>query len=285
MISLKNEAIQVLIDPVGSKLKSIQSIPEGLEYLWQKSTFPNLFPFVGRLFEKSYTLHGKTYPMEIHGFSGNIRMDVIQQDDHSCTLQLTDTPETKARYPYSFCFRVAYCLVGNRIEIAYQAQNRSDEPMYCAFGGHPGFRIPLEDGLTFEDYALTFPKACQPEQIQFSGSILTLDERIPYPLVDNIRLPLSHSLFRHDAVVLSGTPGSVTLSSRKGQHGVQVSYPQMPYVGFWQYDKGEPPFLCIEPWSTLPGRDGVLEELSQFPDMTCIHPGECFQNSWSITVW
>lgn len=285
MIQLKNEAIQVLIDPVGGRLQSLQTVPDGLEYLWQKSKFPNLFPFVGRLYEKRYTLHGRSYPMEMHGFSRNMQMEAVSQDDYSCVLQLTDTAQTRACYPYAFCFRIAYRLVEKRLEITYQAENRSEEPLYCAFGGHPGFNVPLEDGLRFEDYTLTFSQACQPKQVNFSDSILTLEERTPYPLAEGVQIPLHHGLFALDALVLEGTPGQVTLSSRKGRHGVRVEYPNMPYVGFWQFDKGEPPFLCIEPWSALPGRENVVEELSQFPDMAHIEPGECHKNSWSIVVW
>lgn len=285
MILLKNEVLQVLIDPLGGKLQSIQNIADGREYLWQKSIFPNLFPFVGRLCEKRYTLHGKSYPMEMHGFTRNAMMEVVSQTDHSCVLQLMDSPETRASYPYAFCFQVEYRLSENRIEIAYQAENRSDEPLYCAFGGHPGFRVPMEEDLSFEDYALTFSKRCQPEQVIFSDSILTTDERVPFALEEDIRIPLRHTLFAQDAVVLQNTSGSVCLSSPSGKHGVQVDYPQMPYVGFWQFDKGQPQFLCIEPWSALPGRQDVIEELTCFPDMTCIQPGNCHTNRWSVTVW
>lgn len=285
MIQLQNEDLRVLIDPVGGRLQSLQSMPGGREYLWQKSRFPHMFPFVGRLFEKRYTVNGSSYPMEMHGFVRNMQMEVLEQTPTGCTLSVTDTPETRKSYPYFFCFQVSYRLEGKRLEITYYVENLSQEPLYCAVGGHPGFNVPLEEGLRFEDYALTFSKACHPEQVNFSGSVLTLEARTPYPLEAGVQIPLKHSLFALDALVLQGTPGEVLLSSMKGNHGIRVDYPQMPYVGFWQFDKGEPQFLCIEPWSALPGREGTLEELTQFPDMTCIQPGEHIENPWSITVW
>ena len=285
MIQLQNETMQVQIDPVGGRLCSIQSIPEGLEYLWQKSRFPNMFPLVGRLYEKRYTLNGVSYPMEMHGFVRNMEMTIISHDNISCTLMVTDAPETRKCYPYSFNFQISYRLEGRKIHIGYQVENRSKEPLYCAVGGHPGFHVPLEEGLRFEDYALTFSEACQPKQINFSDSVLTLEDRTPYPLEAGVQIPLRHSLFSRDALVLQGTPGQVALSSMKGKHGVRVEYPQMPYVGFWQFDKGEPQFLCIEPWSTLPGRQNVIEELSAFPDIICVSSGGEYTNYWSIVVW
>ena len=43
----------------------------------------------------------------------------------------------------------------------------------------------------------------------------------------------------------------------------------MPYVGFWHQPKTDAPYLCIEPWATLPGRDNTVEELSTLPDRIC----------------
>lgn len=285
MIRLENEWLQVLIDPTGGRLQSIRSVPAGLEYLWQKSKFPNMFPFVGRLFVKRYTVSGVSYPMEMHGFVRNMDMTVISQTQTSCTLEVTDTPETRTCYPFPFHFRILYRLEGKKVHIEFLVENPSEEPLCCAVGGHPGFNIPLEEGLCFEDYTLTFSKPCQPELVNFSDSVLTLEERGTYPLEDGLRIPLRHSLFSRDALVLQGTSGQVAISSEKGTHGVRVDYPQMPYVGFWQFDKGEPQFLCIEPWSTLPGRQDIVEELCAFPDMIRIDAGESYHNCWSIAVW
>ena len=39
--------------------------------------------------------------------------------------------------------------------------------MYFGIGGHPGFNIPMEEGLSFEDYELEFSRACEPQRILF----------------------------------------------------------------------------------------------------------------------
>ena len=286
MIQISNQHLIVTMTQEGGTLTSIRDAKTGREYLWQgdpaywTGQAPNLFPFVGRLYEKTYTLRGKAYPMTIHGFVRHAQMAVEEEQEASCCFLLTDSPETLAVYPYRFAFRIRYALEGPVLQVAFQVENRSEEPLYCGMGGHPGFNVPLE-----EDYELTFPEACTPRQVVFSPALQVAPERPAYPLEEGRKLPLRHELFDLDAVVLAGAPRQVTLSSPKGSHGVTVAYPQMPYVGFWHKPQTDAPYVCIEPWSVLPGRDNLVEELSQMPDMTTVAPGQTFENRWSITIW
>lgn len=291
MVRIENENLIVGVRETGGALCSIRSRETGIEYLWQGDKAywggqaPNLFPFVGRLYEKAYTLRGERYSMNIHGFLPHADMAVESRTNNTCTLLLTDTPETRACYPFAFALRLIYRLDGDTLEIAFQIENRSPETLYCGMGGHPGFNVPLEPGLAFEDYALTFPEPCAPEIVEFSPGVLCTGARTPCTLKDGRTLPLRHSLFTFDAVVLAGAPRQVTLAAEKGRHGVTVSYPQMPYVGFWHKPNTDAPFVCVEPWSVLPGREGVVEELSEMEDMATVSAGESLVNRWSIRAW
>lgn len=291
MIHIENAFISAEIMETGGTLHSLKWKETGAEYLWQgdpaywRGQAPNLFPFVGRLFEKAYTLNGKQYDMGIHGFLSRSEMAVESNETDSCTLVLTDSEETRAVYPYAFAFRLHYRLEEDTVRITFRVENRSEETMYCGMGGHPGFNVPLEQGLSFEDYALSFPEVCRPKLVEFSQGVLDTGVRSPYGLEGGNRLPLKHSLFDNDAVVLTDMPRVVSLSSEKGSHGVTVAFPQMPYVGFWHKNQSDAPYVCIEPWSVLPGREGIVEELSQMADMTAIPAGEAFENRWSIKIW
>ena len=97
-------------------------------------------------------------------------------------------------------------------------------------------------------------------------------------------LPLRHELFDHDAIILSGTPHAVTLTAPGERHAVTVSYPQMPYVGFWHEMKLDAPFVCVEPWAALPARDGRPTVLEEQADLLRLEPGGRYENNWSITV-
>lgn len=288
MCTIYSEALAVTTGARGGALTSIRDRETGLEYLWQgdpaywRGRAPNLFPFVGRLYGKTYTLEGKVYPMNIHGFLPKALLTLEEQGEDRCCWLLTDSPETWAVYPYAFAFRIRYRLEGRRLEIVFRVENRGETPLYCGMGGHPGFRVPLEEGLRFEDYDLTFPQPSSPRLVHFNEQILDTGERTPFPLADGKRIPLRHSLFPVDALVLADAPRSVTLSAPGGRHGVTVSYPKMPYVGFWHKPGTEAPYVCIEPWTVLPGRQETIEELTQMPDMTIVPPGECFENPWEI---
>lgn len=290
MITIENQHLTVIISPRGGTLQSIRSKQTGIEYLWQGDrTYwggraPNLFPFVGRLYQEQYSYNGKTYPMKCHGFLGKQELIPQKTSPDSCIFTLTDSPETFEIYPFHFTLQLEYRLEDNRLHICFRVLNTGESTMYCGFGGHPGFNIPLEDGLCFEDYAVSFPEASQVNVVDFSQGVLTLGKK-PYPLEDNKSLRLDHNLFHHDAVVFADCPREVTLTSAKGKHGVTVRFPDMPYVGFWQIRNKNAPYLCIEPWSVCPGREGIIEDITTMADMTSVSPGKTATNSWSIEIF
>ena len=291
MITIENESLRITISALGGTLHSILGKKTDTEYLWQgdeaiwNEQAPNLFPVIGRLKDKQYTLHGKTYAMGIHGFAAGKQMDLEERTADSCVFLLRDDDETRAVYPFRFAYRAGYALCGNVLRVCYRVTNHSDETMYFAVGGHPGFNVPLEKGLRFDDYALRFSEPCAPMAVRFSENVLVTGERVPYSLREGTVLPLKHALFDDDAIVLADAAKGVTLSSPKGERGLHVTYPDMRYVGFWHMPHMDAPYLCIEPWSALPGREGILEELSAMPDLTALAPGGVYENRWQIELW
>ncbi len=291
MVTIENNKLQVDIGSTGGALQSIYGKDTGIEYLWQGDKAywggraPNLFPFVGRLYDGKYTVRGKEYKMSTHGFASHRVLTVEQEKKESCVFLLRDSKETRDIYPYHFEYRLCYTLENNRILIRCRVKNLSQDTMYFGIGGHPGFNVPLVKGLAFEDYAVSFSEASVPNIVRFSPNVLTTGQRDPYPLEDDVRLPLHHDLFLKDAVVLADAPRCVTLSSPKDVHGVCVSYPQMPYVGFWHKPNSDAPYVCVEPWSVLPGREGMIEELTKMQEMTALSPSMEYENSWFIEVW
>lgn len=290
MVLIENEKLAVQISPRGATLQSIQSKRTGLEYLWQGDrTYwggraPNLFPFVGRLHQERYTYRGKSYSMKCHGFLGKMELTPEQTAPDRCAFLLASSQQTLEIYPFLFRLRLEYKLENTTIHIRYLVENPGSETMYCGFGGHPGFQVPLEPGLSFEDYSICFPERTACNLVCFSQNVLTEGTK-PYVLEEGCRLPLHHGLFHFDAVVFADCPREVTLASDKGSHGVTLRYPQMPYVGFWHKPNTDAPFLCIEPWSVLPGREGVVEDITQMPDMPPIEPGKTAENHWSIEIF
>ena len=157
--------------------------------------------------------------------------------------------------------------------------------MYFAWGGHPGFRVPLVAGETMADYEIVFSEACAPERVLFSDNVLVSGQKTPFPLKEGRRLQLEHRLFDHFVVVLTNMAKELTLKGTVSGKGVCVSYPDMPYLGIWHVAKTDAPYVCIEPWSSLPGREGVTEDISCRSDLLTAAPGEEKKSVWHIRVF
>ena len=288
LYEISNERLTVSIDSVGAELFAITD-RRGTQYLWQgnpawwNDRAPVLFPYVGRLYEKTYTTKGGTYSMEIHGFVREMEFSVGERRTDSIEFYLTDTPETYEKYPYHFRFAVVYTLVENRLEISYRVDNRDGGVMDFGIGGHPGFRIPLLPGEKLTDYRVVFGEKCHPTQISFADSCLRDNVNPAFPLEHDDTLPLRHDLFDRDAITLANVARRASVVGPSGPV-VQVDYPDMPYLGIWQTPFKEPPFLCIEPWVSLPGREGVREDFPTREDMIHLPDGAHYENNWSITL-
>lgn len=152
---LDNGCLRLLVASCGAQIQAIEK--DGAQYLWDgdeeywPERAPLLFPFVGRFTEGKYRLDGQEFEMDIHGFARKLPFQVTEQTKEKIVLELRDRQETYASYPYHFVLQVSYTLQKNKIEIKYQVRNLSDKMMYFGIGGHPGFRVPLENGLDFED--------------------------------------------------------------------------------------------------------------------------------------
>jgi galactose mutarotase-like enzyme len=287
-MTIKNDLLTVIIASLGAEMQSIQD-SEGTEYLWNgdpaywTGRAPNLFPYVGRLTNKTYLLSGKFYSMDIHGFAAHMDFAVEQRRDDEVTFFIEDDAVTRDMYPFRFSFRVIYRLLGRKLSITYAVENKDAKTMFFGLGGHPGFKLPLQTGLDFEDYYLEFNESKNPVRIGFSEACFCSGYDKPF-LLHNGRLPLSHDLFDNDAVVLSGMGSRVTLKSDSGAKGVRVTYPKMTYLGLWHTPKTDAPYLCIEPWTSLPSRQGVIEDLSQQNNLISLPQGKIYENTWAIEM-
>ena len=287
---IKNQWLSAEISEYGAELRSLKAA-DGLEYLWQgdpaywEDRAPVLFPWVGRLMDGRYRYRGETYEMGLHGFAWKSNFTYWEQREDSVTLVLESDPETKRQYPFDFRFSVTYTLREKTLEVTFAATNTGSRTMYFAWGGHPGFNVPLAEGETMADYSLTFSHPCHPERVLLSDNVLPTGQTVPFPLQEDRWLQPEHRLFDHFVVFLAHGAREATLRSRKSGRGVRVSYPDMPYLGLWHVAKSEAPFLCLEPSSSLPGREGILEDLSCRSDLLSVAPGKTKQTSWSIDIF
>lgn len=166
--TLENEYIRIAVSEAGAELKSLYGKEEQQEYLWQgdpaiwEEQAPNLFPYIARLTDGSYTYQGKQYHMEIHGIAKYKKLQVVSEKDE-LVLELRADEETKACYPFDFVFRIHYRLMERTLCITYEVENQDQKKMYFGVGGHPGFQIPFCPDTRFEDYCLEFDASAAPD--------------------------------------------------------------------------------------------------------------------------
>ncbi len=290
LYTIHNSDMTVTIDGLGAQLQSITAAG-GTEYLWSgdpaywSSRAPILFPYVGRLTDDTYTCDGRAYQMTRHGFARRTEFSVLTQGKDHITLYMEDSEESRKLYPFAFRFDVSYVLEGSTLVIVYAVESRDGRTMFFGLGGHPGFRVPLEEGREFTDYRLTFAQPCQPWQVLMSENYMISGREAPYPLENGVDLPLRHDLFDRDAIILKHFARSVTLSAGEGTRGLTLSCPRMRYLGIWHQPKTDAPYVCLEPWVSLPSREGVVEDLSQQFDLVSLEPRQRYENRWTVTVF
>ena len=287
IVTIGNKDIRVDVSLRGAELQSISY--KGMEYLWygDKTYWAdraiNLFPYIARLTRGTYIYDKKEYHMDIHGFIKSMDFDVESQNEDSVTLRVTSNETTLHQYPFEFVLRIIYSVLGNMLSVRYEVTNDSGRDMYFGIGGHPGFVVGASGESSFDDHYLEFCEPCSPQRITFSKDNFVNGER-EYPLEGGRIIRLAHNLFDDDALVLKNTSKCVTLKNTSNQRAVRVEFPNMNYLGIWHTPNTDAPFVCIEPWSSLPSRDGIVEDIAKQPDLIKLPKNEVYTNEWSIVI-
>lgn len=282
---IHNNHLRVEISSAGAELRSIRGC-DGTEYLWQgdprywEDRAPNIFPYVARLTNGCCTYQGKTYHLPIHGFAPTAEYSVDALSESSVTFLLESTPELLEMYPFRFRFFIRYYLEDDTLHVELRVENKDEKTMYFGLGGHPGINAPLEEGLKFEDYHLEFPE-CSLRRVEFTPACFITGREDPFPL-EKGRYPLRHDMFDDDAIVVKGHPGQVTLRSDRSSRGVTLIAPDLPVYGFWHMPKTDAPYICLEPWSSLPSRQDVVEDLETQADLIRLSAGHVYSTTWSL---
>lgn len=284
-----NEKLTLEIASKGGEFQSIRDV-QGQEYLWQGDAAswtdrgPNLFPYIGRMTNKNYTYQNTLYHMDIHGFLPTAEMSLVEQTADALTLGLKSSEETREQYPFEFELEITWKLEGDSIKITYRVKNTDDKKMYFGIGGHPGFKVPMDEGLKFEDYRLDFGENAAPRRILFSEDCFVLEKDELLELEQGRYLNLHHDMFDDDAIVMKKMPREVVLTGEKSSKEIKVAFPDMDYLGIWHWPHAEVDYICIEPWSSLPSRKDVIEDLEKQADLLALESGMEYTNTWSITI-
>lgn len=255
LINIENEWLSVEISNSGAEVRKVYHKKNDLDYMWSgDSTYwgrvaPVLFPIVGRLKGDQYALNGKTYDMSQHGFLRDVEFDVDKQTATNVTFVFASAGRFANVYPYEFKAYIHYVLDGNSLTVRWEIVNENEEDMYFSIGGHPAFKVPLLENETIEDYQVHLTPLPNKQVVAYELVDSLIHEK--GPVNDDPIIPLSHSIFKNDALVHNNIK-SAKLVSAKSDHSVELIMEGFPFVGVWSKymdATGEmAPFVCIEPW-------------------------------------
>ena len=288
LYTIKNAQMSVTIESLGAELQSILGA-NGVEYLWQgdpkywSGRALNIFPYVARLTNGQYELDGKTYSMRIHGLAPYKDFAVTEQKEDKIVFTFASDEESLVHYPRAFVFHIVYELVGNVLRTTYLVENKDARTMYFGIGGHPGFNVPLDPKKAFTDYRIRFGEFCSPRSVGLTAACFLDGTDTPFALEDGCKLPLAHDLFDHDAIVLKDMARCVTIEANDGP-SVTVRFPGMPYLGIWHMPHTDAPYVCIEPWCSLPSTQDKIAVFEEQPDLICVEAGKAYENIWEIEL-
>lgn len=289
MFILENDQLEVKLKTKGAELDSIYSKKTKLEYLWSGDAAfwgkksPVLFPIVGTLKGNIYFHHSQTYQLNRHGFARDMEFQPGSLSATSLTMTLLSNENTLAVYPFPFRLEIIYTLEQNQLHVLYRITNTGKEDMYFSIGGHPAFRLPLEDHLSYEDYYISF------EQTEIANRWLISNDGLiePFPItyiVNDSKLTLTKDLFRKDAIIFKYlNSDKVTLKSDNSDHGLEFTFPHFPYLALWAAPNAD--FICIEPWCGIADSTTSNQQLMYKEGINLLAPELSFERKWSVGVF
>ncbi len=289
MFTLENDQLRIAVNLKGAELSSIYNKITQLEYLWSgdpafwPKKSPVLFPIVGTLKNNTYYYEGKSYQLNRHGFARDMDFTLTDQSDTHLQFTLTDTPETLQKFPFRFQLDIIYTIEGSSLSVTYQVHNPSADNMFFSFGGHPAFKVPLENRLDFEDYYFEFEREETALRWMISLDGLINPAAIPF-LKNTKKLKVTRELFRDDAVVMKYLHSNkVTLKTNKSEHGIEFSFPRFPFLGLWTGNNGN--FICIEPWCGIADSTTTTQQLINKEGINLLAGESTFTRKWSVRVF
>ncbi len=289
MFTLENDRLKVIVSPKGAELKSIYSKETELEYLWNGNpefwpkTSPVLFPIVGSLKNNTYYYQDKPYQLSRHGFARDMEFELTSQHDTLLQFTLKDTPETRQKYPFAFQLDIIYKIEESTLSVTYKVYNPSDDDMFFSIGGHPAFKVPIENHLHYEDYYFEFERMENALRWMISSEGLINPAAVSFMSNDNI-LQVTRELFSNDAVVMKHlNSNKVILKSEKSNHGIEFSFPRFPFLGLWTGNNGN--FVCIEPWCGIADSTITDQQLIHKEGINLLTGKSAFAREWSVKVF
>ena len=283
--TLENEYLKVTVTAFGAQVKSVVRKCDGVEHIWQadKSVWgyhaPILFPHCGKVVNGEIKAKGKTYNAAQHGFARLLEHSFVDRSADTLVLELCANEKTLKVFPYDFRLVSTFTLEGSTLHHTLTVENLDESSLPFGIGYHPGFAIPFDDAHVATDYEFRFSESESPICLNCLPTGLVQPDH--YPLGANITaIPIDENLFVNDSYCMVNLRSATLGVYEKGTgRGVVCDIREFPYTLIWS-KPGQPRFVCIEPWQSLPSFEGGSRKWEEKAHAAILEPGE----AWSTTL-
>ncbi|MEG0367263.1 MAG: aldose 1-epimerase family protein [Coprobacillus sp.] len=290
MTILKNNFLEVELNPKGAEIIKILGQQDQINYMWKRdaclwaNSAPILFPIVGALQNNECRIDGKTYTMTQHGFARHNVFETKQISDTCVEFHLEPNQEILKQFPYLFHLVVRYTLDNNQLKCYCEVENTDSQTIYFQIGGHPAFACPFYDNESSNDYYIEFEKNETLDQ-----KIIDVEKRgmsfETKPLFDNEkRFFVRQALFNNDAIVVKDFQSQwVALKSLNHSKSIKFYMNNFEHLGIWTASHVGG-LLAIEPWV---GHNDYVDFKGEFKEkesVVALEPKEKFNCEFIVEI-
>lgn len=279
LYTISNNDLSVTISDRGAEMQSIVD-RDGNERLWQgdpawwTGRAPILFPVCGALKDDRYTLDGKTYILQKHGFARESSWTAEKINGDSAVFLLT---RQVPGFPFRYELRARFALDGPSIRITFEARNLDDRVFCYGIGSHEAYAAP--NGLG--QCRLLFDESETFENSELDSNLLQHKTSLLRENTHEFPLTWDYFKLRDSLIFLSLRSRGVTLVDDSTGLRASVSYPGMDVFLIWT--KPGANYICLEPWTNAPDFVDADPDITRKPGFIRLEPGGTATRTHTIT--
>jgi len=225
-----------------------------------------------------YSVNGRDYPMQFHGFAGRKPWQVVSQNADTLKLRLVSDQQTKKYYPFDFEILLTYTLLANGVELIHEVKSSANNinNMPFSIGNHLTFKAPLIETNKLADFKFSTSCKKQMEYDQhglptgktFNASLngISMFKQLP----ERKAIPLTDCQKRKQVSLIDPSGLTVTIE----QHSEYL--PSSPYVEYNLWASAEQGFISPEPFI------GAKNSLNSGIGLISLKPNNHW--TWSVTI-
>lgn len=284
---ISNEYLELTVSSHGAEKQTLVSKQTNISYLrdidqyWNRRA-PLLFPIVGKLRDLKTFINNKEYSMNQHGFLRDQEFELYSQTENELVLVNKFNEETLKKYPFEYQVFVKYTLVEKTVYTEFIVQNLDYQVIPFNYGGHPGFKVPLYENETFNDYKVVFEKTenFDAPTVKLDNGTLDFVNTISYKNINEINL--EYKYFEIDAIVIPNVKSQSVKLVNKENKGIKFDFLGFPSLAIWT--KPNAPFVCLEPWIGYADHHDSNYQFIEKDNMQFLNPEEKFSVTYAITI-